>query len=76
MYDARVRVRESVRGGIVVAGSYGATVADLVETLDVLARHVDKSRSLLDRTFPPADASVFFVHASHSIGKLLPEVAP
>lgn len=71
-----IRVREIVRGGVVVVGSYGVTAADLVETLDLLARDVTQSQSLLDRAFPLAEADAAFAHAAGSSGKVLLEVAP
>lgn len=71
-----IRVREIVRGGVVVAGSYGVTALDLVETLDLLAQDVTKSQALLDRAFPLAEADAAFAHASRSSGKVLLKVAP
>jgi threonine dehydrogenase-like Zn-dependent dehydrogenase len=71
-----VSLREIVRGGVVVAGSYGVTAADLVETLDLLARDVARSEALVDRAFPLADAAAALSHAARSSGKVLLEIAP
>lgn len=71
-----IRVREIVRGGLVVAGSYGVTASDLVETLDLLAQDVPKSQALFDRSFPLAEADAAFAHANRSSGKVLLEVTP
>ncbi len=71
-----VQVREIVRGGVIVAGSYGVTRADLEATLALLARDVERSGALLDRAFPLTDADAAYRHAKASSGKVLIEVSP
>jgi L-iditol 2-dehydrogenase len=71
-----IQVREIVRGGVVVVGSYGVTRADIEATLELLARDVARSEALLDRTFPLGDAAAAYAHAGASSGKVLLEVAP
>jgi threonine dehydrogenase-like Zn-dependent dehydrogenase len=66
-----LKLREVVRGGVVVTGSYGVTLADLTATLAFLAAHAEQGMALVGRSFPLAEGEAAFRHASRSAGKVL-----
>jgi L-iditol 2-dehydrogenase len=66
-----LKVREVVRGGVVVTGSYGVTSADLAAALALLRENEERGMALLDRTFPLAEGEEAFRYATRSGGKVL-----
>lgn len=66
-----LKVREVVRGGVIITGSYGVTPSDLSATLQLLKENETKAMALLDRAFPIEDAEEAFSYATRSSGKVL-----
>ena len=66
-----LKVREIVRGGVIVTGSYGVTPADLSGALELLRDRQDRAMALWDRTFPLAEGDGAFSYAERSNGKVL-----
>jgi len=66
-----LKVREIVRGGVLVIGSYGVTPSDLAAALVLLEENEERGMALLDRTFPLAEADEAFPYATRSGGKVL-----
>jgi L-iditol 2-dehydrogenase len=66
-----LKVREVVRGGVVVTGSYGVTPSDLAAALALLEEKEERGMALLDRTFPLTEADEAFPYATRSGGKVL-----
>lgn len=66
-----LRVREIVRGGVLVVGSYGVTPSDLAAALVLLERHDARGMALFDRTFAIEQSEDAFRYATHSSGKVL-----
>lgn len=66
-----LKMREIVRGGVVVTGSYGVTPADLSGVLDLLAGQEERGAALFDRTFPLERGEEAFSYAMRSSAKVL-----
>jgi threonine dehydrogenase-like Zn-dependent dehydrogenase len=66
-----LKVREVVRGGVVVTGSYGVTPSDLAAALALLTENEERGMALLDRTFPLEEGEAAFRYATRSGGKVL-----
>ena len=64
-------MREIVRGGVLVVGSYGVTPSDLAAALVLLEKHEARGMALFDRTFAIEQCEDAFRYAGRSSGKVL-----
>lgn len=64
-------MREVVRGGVIVIGSYGVTPSDLAAALALLQKNEKRGMALFDRTFPLEKGEDAFLYATRSGGKVL-----
>jgi len=66
-----IDLKQVVRGGVVISGSYGVTKEDLLDALLLIKNNEEKAKMFIDKKFRLNEAIEAFEYAKKSSGKVL-----